>query len=161
MNSQIPCQKIISGGQTGVDRGTLDACLDLSFQCGGSCPKNRRAEDGTIPEKYPLNELSVSDYDYRTRQNVIDSDGTIIISSIPLVGGTLLTFNLAKDLNKPALHISSSISLDIIMDWMIKNNIQTLNVAGPRQSEWEEGYFQSYQLISQLIKQIRNLTHSL
>ncbi|HPF50085.1 MAG TPA: putative molybdenum carrier protein [Draconibacterium sp.] len=161
MNSQIPCQKIISGGQTGVDRGTLDACLDLNFQCGGSCPKNRRAEDGTIPEKYPLNELSVSDYDYRTRQNVIDSDGTIIISGIPLKGGTLLTLNLAKDLNKPALHISSSISLDIIMDWMIKNNIRTLNVAGPRQSEWEEGYFQSYQLISQLIKQIRNLTHSL
>lgn len=157
---QIPCQKIISGGQTGVDRGVLDACLDLDFPCGGSCPRNRRAEDGTIPGKYPLTELSESDYDYRTRQNVIDSDGTLILLDIPLEGGTLMTHNLANQFKKPVLKVSSTSSLDQIVDWIIKNEIAVLNVAGPRQSEWSDAYRESYQLITQLVRKIRNFDRS-
>ena len=49
--------KIISGGQTGVDRGALDAALVAGFACGGWCPADRGAEDGTIPERYPLTPL--------------------------------------------------------------------------------------------------------
>lgn len=155
---QIPCQKIISGGQTGVDRGALDACLELSFPCGGSCPKNRRAEDGIIPEKYPLNELKESEYEFRTRQNVINSDGTLIISGISLTGGTKLTMNLAMEFEKPYFHFSSDSSTDQLVEWIIMNDIRTLNVAGPRQSEWNEAHARSHQLISQLIKQIRNFS---
>ena len=54
--------KIISGGQTGVDRGALDAALDLGVPCGGWCPEDRMAEDGRIPDKYPLIILAESGY---------------------------------------------------------------------------------------------------
>jgi len=64
---QILCQKIISGGQTGVDRGTLNACLELDFPCGGWCSAGRRAEDGVIPAKYPL--LETGDLIMRHAQN--------------------------------------------------------------------------------------------
>ena len=80
MYLQIPCQKIISGEQTGVDRGTLDASLDLNFPCGDTCPRNRLAEDGIIPLKYPLSESAETDYEFRTRQNIIDSNGTHILT---------------------------------------------------------------------------------
>lgn len=72
--------KIISGGQTGVDRGALDAALIASFLCGGWCPIGRKAEDGLIPERYPLQELPGADYRQRMRRNVVDSDGTLVIS---------------------------------------------------------------------------------
>ena len=68
--------RIISGGQTGVDRGALDAALKASISCGGWGPKGRKAEDGPIPERYPLQELPGADYLHRTRRNVVDSDGT-------------------------------------------------------------------------------------
>jgi hypothetical protein len=71
--------KIISGGQTGVDRGALDAALAVKFPCGGWCPADRRAEDGSIPGRYPLTPLPGGGYRERTRQNVIDSDGTATV----------------------------------------------------------------------------------
>jgi len=40
--------KIVSRGQTGIDRGALDAALAAGFSCGGWCPADRRAEDGPI-----------------------------------------------------------------------------------------------------------------
>jgi len=98
---QIPCQKIISGGQTGVDRGALDASLKNNFSCGGWCPKGRLAEDGIIHKKYPLNEMIDTTYSSRTKQNVIDSDGTLIIFPGTLSGGTLLTRQIANELSKP------------------------------------------------------------
>ena len=72
-------KKIISGGQTGVDRAALDAALELGIEVGGWCPKGRLAEDGTVPDKYPLKEMDTNAYPARTEQNVIDSDGTLII----------------------------------------------------------------------------------
>jgi Circularly permutated YpsA SLOG family len=71
--------KIVSGGQAGIDRGTLDAVLAAGFPCGGWCPAECRAEDGPIPQRYPLMPLSGAGYGQRTRQNVIDSDGTAIL----------------------------------------------------------------------------------
>ncbi len=99
--------KIISGGQTGVDRGALDAALELSFPCGGWCPAGRKAEDGAIPDRYPLEELPSADYVKRTRQNVTDSDGTIVISFGELTGGTLKTVRFCERLKKPVLVVDA------------------------------------------------------
>ena len=85
--------KIISGGQTGVDRAALDMALQHGIACGGWCPEARRAEDGIIPEKYPLEVLAGGDYKARTRKNVQESDGTVIIYFGELRGGTKQTLN--------------------------------------------------------------------
>ncbi len=147
--------KIISGGQTGVDRGALDACLALNFPCGGWCPKLRKAEDGPIPEKYPLKETPETAYEFRTQKNILDSDGTLIISDIPLTGGTLLTKRTTENIEKPILVVPGITSIENIMHWMLKHDIVILNVAGPRQSEWPDAYNCSYRLISQLIQRMR------
>ena len=84
------------GGQTGADRGALDAALARRFPCGGYCPSGRRAEDGSIPVGYPLEELPTRWYQNRTRRNVETSDGTLILSSEPLTGGTRLTADHAE-----------------------------------------------------------------
>jgi len=156
---QIACQRIISGGQTGVDRGTLDACLAQRFPCGGWCPKGRLAEDGEIDLKYPLRETKDRNYGTRTRKNVQDSDGTLIISQGKLTGGTLLTYQFAKERNKPTLVVSPTESdfeeiIFTIIQWLKENQIKILNVAGPRDSEWKQGFHSSFQIISSLIIKI-------
>ncbi|WP_297091959.1 putative molybdenum carrier protein [uncultured Draconibacterium sp.] len=152
---QIPCQKLISGGQTGVDRAILDACLANSFPCGGWCPKNRLAEDGTIPRKYPLTEMPETDYCYRTRQNVFDSDGTLILTPGQPKGGTLLTGDYARELKRPLKTIHPEMNPKHLSSWLICNNIQILHIAGPRESEWPEAYPKAYQLAVELIVQIK------
>ncbi|PSQ85488.1 MAG: molybdenum cofactor carrier, partial [Bacteroidetes bacterium QH_2_63_10] len=89
-------RKIISGGQTGVDRAALDAALAFNVPVGGWCPKGRRAEDGQIPDRYPLEETPSEAYEQRTAWNVRDSDGTLIITDGSLEGGTALTMTEAR-----------------------------------------------------------------
>jgi hypothetical protein len=93
--------KVVSGGQTGVDRGALDAALELKLQCGGWCPEGRLAEDGPIPEQYPMQEVEGGDYRDRTRKNVLDSDGTAIIYFGEIEGGTESTLDDCVQLAKP------------------------------------------------------------
>jgi predicted Rossmann fold nucleotide-binding protein DprA/Smf involved in DNA uptake len=100
-----PVEKIISGGQTGVDRAALDVAMELGIPCGGWCPQGRRAEDGRIPERYPLQEASSKEYPVRTRLNVEDSDGTLVLTASSPTGGTALTLKLARQLHKPFLLI--------------------------------------------------------
>lgn len=157
---QIACQKIISGGQTGVDRGALDACLAQRFPCGGWCPKDRLAEDGKIDSKYPLTETKDRNYDTRTRKNVQNSDGTLIISPGKLTGGTLLTFQFAKEQHKPALVVypvkfEISAIISEVVSWIQEIKIEVINVAGSRKSEWNQGYYFSYQIVSALILKIK------
>jgi hypothetical protein len=97
--------KIISGGQTGVDCGALDAALAFEVECGGWCPAGRLAEDGTIPKRYPVMELPNSGYAERTARNVADSDGTLIISKGEPVGGTRETVDRCMEMGKPCLVI--------------------------------------------------------
>ena len=109
----LPIKKIISGGQTGVDRAALDVAIALKIPHGGWCPKNRKAEDGAIPLHYHLQETPSTDYAERTRRNVHDADGTLIMIQNPPTGGTLLTINTAKELNKDYLTASGQGKRDL------------------------------------------------
>lgn len=84
-------RRIVSGGQTGVDRAALDVAMQLSIEHGGWCPRGRLAEDGTIPSRYDLRETRSAKYHVRTERNVVDSDATLILYRKSLTGGTLLT----------------------------------------------------------------------
>ncbi len=130
-------EKIISGGQTGVDRAALDVALELGIPAGGWCPKGRRADDGRIPDYYPLQEASSSEYPVRTQLNVEDSDGTLILFRVTPVGGTALTIKLARRLKKPHLVIDMARGEDPkkVLEWVSEHNIRVLNVAGPRERE--------------------------
>ena len=137
--------KIISGGQTGVDRAALDVALKHGIKCGGWCPAGRLDEFGRIPDQYPVQELEVGGFTERTLQNVKDSDGTVIIYPGKLGGGTEQTVRFCVELKRPhqlidAAQLSTEDGANFIADFVHSNNIAILNVAGPRQSEWPEGY---------------------
>ena len=133
--------KIISGGQTGVDRAALDVALRHRFKCGGWCPAGRLDEFGKIPDHYPVQELQGGGFSERTLQNVKDSDGTVVIYPGELLGGTEQTIRFCTDLKRPHRLIDASkLSFELIADFVCENKIDILNVAGPRQSEWPEGY---------------------
>jgi hypothetical protein len=135
--------KIISGGQTGVDRAALDVGLELGMEIGGYCPKGRIAEDGRIDDKYPLIETYEADYIPRTRMNIGDSDGTLILIQQPwdMDRGTQRTFEICKQYNKPVVvhfldkvyYFSNQQTVLWILEWL--QNISILNVAGPRESK--------------------------
>jgi hypothetical protein len=127
--------RLVSGGQTGVDRGALDAALAHGVPCGGWCPKGRRAEDGVIPPHYPLTECDSRAYKTRTKMNVRDSDATLILTdNRPPSGGTLATIRFAEALGKP--HMVAPLDADPreIMRWLAEARCRILNVAGPRES---------------------------
>lgn len=149
--------KIISGGQTGVDRAALDAALSLGVDCGGWCPEGRLDESGAIPIRYPLKELP-GGYAERTERNVQDSDGTVVFHSGILRGGTKVTVDCCTAQNKPCLLIAEGRAsarpwtsgssflkrapekAQQLEDFVRQNRIEILNVAGPRASEWPTGY---------------------
>lgn len=128
--------KIVSGGQTGVDRAALDMALELGIPCGGWCPRGRRAEDGPIPAHYPLQETDSPEYPVRTERNVRDSDATLILNLGPLEGGTALTLKLARAHKKPhrVVDLSQTIDPASIRAWIETEQVQVLNVAGPPES---------------------------
>jgi hypothetical protein len=101
-------RKIISGGQTGVDRAALDVAIKLAVAHGGWIPKGRITENGPLPENYKLKETRSSSYADRTEKNVQDADGTLIISRGQLTGGSDYTREMAARHNRPWLHIDLS-----------------------------------------------------
>jgi hypothetical protein len=128
-------KRIVSGGQTGVDRAGLEVAIALGIEHGGWCPAGRRAEDGTVPSRYALNENDSYDYTVRTRQNVIDSDATLILFEDKIRGGTKLTKRIAEEVAKPSLCVKlEESSVRKIVDWLNEVTPNTLNVAGPRES---------------------------
>ena len=128
--------RIVSGGQTGVDRGALDAAIALGIAHGGWCPRGRLSEDGPIAAHYQMQETASSKYWVRTRQNVLDSSGTLIVCRGPLQGGTRLTYRLAQRFAKPCLVVDLSRDADVaaVRRWIEEHEIRVLNVAGPRES---------------------------
>lgn len=130
-------RKLISGGQTGVDRGALDAAIELGLDHGGWCPRGRRAENGAIPPHYRLTEHTSSEYAARTERNVLDSDATLIISRGPISGGTELTRRLAEKHRKPCLvvDLASLPPAAELRAWLARHAVRVLNVAGPRESQ--------------------------
>jgi len=145
--------KIISGGQTGVDRAALDVALKRGIDCGGWCPAGRLDEFGRIPDRYPITELEQGGFTERTLQNVKDSDGTAIIYSEKLSGGTQQTIRFCVKQQRPYQMIDASkVSIEdaarLIKDFVRKDKIDILNLAGPRQSEWPEGYDYTYRALN-------------
>ena len=137
--------KIISGGQTGVDRAALDVALRRGVNCGGWCPVGRLDEFGKIPDQYPVQELPTGGFTERTLQNVKDSDGTVVVYPGELRGGTEQTVRFCIYLKRPhqlidASKLSAEDAGELIAEFVRENKIGILNVAGPRQSEWPEGY---------------------
>jgi Circularly permutated YpsA SLOG family len=176
----VKALKIISGGQTGVDRAALDVALRHGIKCGGWCPAGRLDEFGNIPDRYPVQELEQGNregrsldrpggletaapwekpdiFAKRTLQNVKDSDGTVIIYQLKLRGGTEQTVRFCLELKRPhelidASEISAEDAAKLIGDFVDKNKINILNVAGPRQSEWREGHDYASRALSAFLK---------
>lgn len=146
---------IMSGGQTGADRAALDATIDRNYPVAGYCPKGRLAEDGPIPDRYPVEEIT-GGYRARTRKNVQTADGTLVVYRDELKGGTALTVSLALKERKPLKLIDISLAdpalaAEKIREFCLKNQIGTLNVAGPRASQCPDVYPYVFEVISRLI----------
>ncbi|MCH8903878.1 MAG: putative molybdenum carrier protein [Bacteroidetes bacterium] len=172
--------KIISGGQTGVDRAALDYGLEKGYSIGGWCPKGRLAEDGIIPLHYPLDETPTSDYDERTKWNVQDSDGTLIIAQGTVTGGTAHTRDLTSTLSKPLMMVdlydvnfdtdeygqpSLSLADNLgsleaeLSGWLLEQEITILNIAGPRESGSPGIYFKAKSFLLRCLKPIENMAN--
>ena len=131
--------KIVSGGQTGVDRTALDCAIAFGLDHGGWCPRGRIAADGVIAEKYRLRETESDSYPERTYRNIRDSDATLIFAeSLPLTGGTLLTAFLTAEKEKPSLTILADLPVREAVEktrvFLARESVKTLNIAGPRAS---------------------------
>jgi hypothetical protein len=148
---------VVAGGQTGVDRGALDAALDLEFPCGGWCPEGRQAEDGVIPARYPLDELT-GGYEERTQKNVEDSDGTLVITFGRASGGTVHTIDCCKQLGRPHMILDASAlpleeALREALRFLRNERVARLNVAGPRASGEPRAHGYAYRLVRELCLQ--------
>ncbi len=146
-------QRIVSGGQSGVDRAALDAALKCGIPCGGWCPKGRLAEDGPIAAHYSLKETPTGEYRVRTEWNVRDSDATLILNIGRLEGGTALTQMVAASYGRPCLVVDMSAEPEVnqVVAWIEANRIATLNVAGPRGSKRPELYHLALKFLSDMV----------
>ena len=136
-----------------MDRAALDVALKHEIECGGWCPAGRLDEFGRIPDQYPVQELQAGGFTERTLQNVKDSDGTVVIYAAKLAGGTEQTVRFCVEQQRPhelidASKLSTEKAARSIVNLVRKHKIKILNVAGPRQSEWPEGYDYAYRALN-------------
>jgi hypothetical protein len=148
-------QRIISGGQTGVDRAALDVAIALGLSCGGWVPRGRRAEDGRVPERYPLRETVAFSYAKRTRLNVRDADATLILTRGEATGGTALTISFARRLLRPYLivDLDAATAPAAARARLIELRVRVLNVAGPRESGAPGIYAEARDFLNALLAQ--------
>ena len=128
--------KIVTGGQSGVDRAALDVAAALGIESGGWCPRGRLAEDGPIDSRYPLTETESSDVAQRTEWNARDSDATLVLTCGNPTDGTPLTVEMANKYNKPCLvlDLEGEVKPDDFWAWLRTHQVKVLNIAGPRES---------------------------
>lgn len=150
-------EKIISGGQTGVDRAALDVAMANGIDCGGSCPAGRAADDGPIPERYPLVETVEHDHFVRTGNNVRDADATLLLYRQRLHGGTAYAVEMARHMDKPVLAIDVDASPDAaaVADWIRSLQIGTLHIGGQREVTSPGIYEQARAFIQDVIDRLR------
>ncbi len=154
----VKIAKLVTGGQTGVDRAALDAALELGVPAGGWCPKGRWAEDGTIDPRYPLKETPSADVAQRTEWNARDSDATLILCEGAPVGGTDLTAVMAARYGKPCLIVDLAADGDLesaasrVEAWAAAGRYAVLNVAGPRESTTPGIYQKSLSLLRRILR---------
>lgn len=151
--------RIISGGQTGVDRAALDVAIARNIPHGGYCPIGRRAEDGRIDDKYQLVEFGTK-YLTRTKRNVDEADATLILfppalrdAHGDLTGGTARTADYVHGW-QPLLIVSpDAAGAATARAWLDRvtllrppahDDVFTLNVAGPRASRGLDIYRTAY-----------------
>jgi hypothetical protein len=152
--------KIISGGQTGVDRAALDVALKHRISCGGWCPEGRTDEEGKIPDRYPMTELKRGGPNERTEQNVRDADGTIVIFFHELSGGTAHTVGCCIEQRQPhrlidAAKYSPEDAATLMVAFAFDHDIEILNIAGPRTSEWAGGYDYALRAVDVLLSRMK------
>lgn len=129
--------RIISGGQTGVDRAALDAAIELGIPCGGFVPRGRKAEDGPLEERYPMTECDSKEYPVRTEKNVSAANATLVLVRREPTGGTRLTIELCARHRKPCRVVRIAPpgpALVSIREFLEEVRPRVLNVAGPRES---------------------------
>ncbi len=148
---------IVSGGQTGVDRGALDAALQAGFPCGGWCPDDCMAEDGVIDARYGLEPLPQGGYPERTRRNVLDSDATLILYFGELEGGTALTAACCEKQGRPLLLIDALVmnpeqAAEMVRDFVVSHAVKRLNVAGPRASKTPAAHGYARNTVSRMLQ---------
>ena len=120
-----------------MDRAALDVALAVGLPCGGWCPKGRKAEDGVIAARYPLQETPSAEYAQRTEWNVRDSDGTLVLTRGQPTGGTAQTVEVAARLGKPCLvlDLDAHPGAGAVRAWAKEQAVKVLNIAGPRESK--------------------------
>jgi hypothetical protein len=131
---------IISGGQTGADQAALDVAIRFGIPHGGWIAKGRKNENGRLPDKYQLKEMPAGSRASHAEQNLLDSDGTLIVSHGNLTGGSEFVRKLAMHHQRPWLHIDLSRTIAFkaarkLRLWIRSHEIEVLNVAGPRASK--------------------------
>lgn len=146
--------KIISGGQTGVDRAALDWAISRAVEHGGWCPHGRLAQDGPLPGRYLLRETQSTGYSQRTRLNIEEADATLLVHFGTLMGGSELTQRLAIKLAKPLALFDTgqawSDQIESTQAWLSSNSISVLNIAGPSEERHPGIYETTLKVLDQL-----------
>jgi len=143
--------KIISGGQTGVDRAALDFAISRGIAHGGWCPAGRKAADGVLDARYKLIETESAGYRQRTKQNLLMSDATLIIYRGELVGGSLLTLQLAERHERPVVLLGTAgpvINVSETKSALCGRSVRVLNIAGPSEDRCPGIYEQALAVLS-------------
>lgn len=153
--------KVISGAQNGVDRAALDAAMQVGLDWGGYIPKGRICEGGRVPDKYDrLEETCSSGYKGRTVKNIAAAQATLVIYFKKLSGGTLFTASMVEKAGKPILKINLAYkkrekAKEEILKWIRDNQIEILNVAGPRASKIRSAHSKTFELLLGVFQELK------
>ncbi|UBM61426.1 putative molybdenum carrier protein [Candidatus Sulfidibacterium hydrothermale] len=160
MTDLIKSRRIISGGQTGVDRAALDFAIEHGITCSGWCPKGRRAEDGTIPEHYPLKETESRYYSERTKRNVQESDGLLVFLLDKPDTGTFEAIDYAEKYDKPVYVVHLTMNIEDqqtgLLNMLEENHIEAVNIVGPRESNSPGIYQKTKDFLDHLLFRLKN-----